>query len=347
MKPLHETNMADCAIRCDRMVSLHYVAAADIDAFLQDRAGRVACVIGYGSRPVPSTRAGVPVLWLDIPVLGSDLAYEVWTADKPVVHYQDGIISGAGNDDIFFGRLSFQAGSGDNLSDVTFEAFSAIFEFLQHCKHPHLIRVWNYFPEINAIKQEMERYRGFSKGRHEAFTRYRRKVEESPAACALGSHGGPLVIYFLASRMPGLQVENPRQISAYAYPEQYGPRSPTFSRATLAFEGDSQTLFISGTASIIGHETVHPDSIEKQAQETLVNIRAVIDQAIARGFPRPVIANDLSLKVYVRHARDFGSVMCVIREELGNVHDMLVLQADICRSDLLVEIEAVCRSSAR
>ena len=347
MKLSHETNMSDHGIRRHRVVSLSYVASGDIDACLKDHAGHVACVVGFGSKPIAGNRAGLPVLWLDIPVLGSDLAYEVWTSGKPVVHYHDGVISGAGNDDVFFGSLSFQVGSTDDLNEVAFSAFSAIFEFLQQSKHSHLIRVWNYFPEINATKQEMERYRGFSKGRHEAFRRYQRKVEESPAACALGSHGGPLAIYFMASRTPGLQIENPRQISAYNYPEQYGPRSPTFSRATLAFQGASQTLFVSGTASIIGHQTVHPDSVEMQTQETLANIRAVIDQAVASGFPPPDFARDLLLKVYIRHAHDLDEVKDVINKEFGPVLEMLILQADICRADLLLEIEAVCWSRAR
>jgi len=333
-------------IQQNRPVSLKYLASDTVDAYLQQHAGHVACVVGFGSNPAAATKAGLPVLWLHTPVLGSDLVYEVWTSDKPVTLYQDEFMSGAGNEDIFFGCMSIQVNAKEDLSEVGFRAFSAIFEFLQRSSHPNLIRVWNYFPEINAVKDEMERYRGFSLGRYEAFVRYQKKVEDSPAACALGSHGGPLVIYFLASHTPGMQIENPRQTSAYSYPKIYGPRSPTFSRATLAFQGAAQTLFISGTASIIGHETVHPDSVSLQTSETLANIRAVIEQAVSKGFPSPDFARDLSLKVYVRHAHDLPAVMEGIHKEFGALLVVLVLQADICRSDLLVEIEAVCWSNA-
>lgn len=331
----------------NRVVTLKYLVPGAVDAYLAQCGDRVACVVGFGSNPVATTKSGCPVLWVDTPVLGSDAAYEIWTANKPVSQYQDELMTGAGNEDIFFGRMSFQNNAAEDLSEVALRAFSGIFEFLQRSNYSNLIRVWNYFPEINAIKNDIERYRGFSIGRHEAFVRYQKKVEDSPAACALGSHGGPLVIYFLAARSPGLQIENPRQISAYSYPKQYGPRSPTFSRATLAFQDTAQTLFISGTASILGHETVHPASVSLQTRETLVNIRAVIEQAVLKGFAPVDFASDLALKVYVRHAEDFAEVVGIIQEELGTLSELIVLQADICRADLLVEIEAVCWSQAR
>jgi enamine deaminase RidA (YjgF/YER057c/UK114 family) len=331
----------------NRAVTLKYLAPGAVDAYLEQCGDRVACVVGFGSNPVATTKSGRPVLWVDTPVLGSDAAYEIWTGNKPVSQYQDELMTGAGNEDIFFGRMSLQNNAAEDLSEVAFRAFSGIFEFLHRSNYSNLIRVWNYFPEINAIKNDVERYRSFSIGRHEAFVRYQKKVEDSPAACALGSHGGPLVIYFLAARSPVMQIENPRQISAYSYPKQYGPRSPTFSRATLAFQNSVPTLFISGTASILGHETVHPASVGMQTRETVVNIRAVIEQAVLKGFALVDFARGMALKVYVRHAEDFAEVVGIIRKEFGALSELIVLQADICRADLLVEIEAVCWSQAR
>ncbi len=324
---------------------LKYLAPEAVDAYLARCGDRVACVVGFGSNPVATTKSGCPLLWVDTPVLGGDAAYEIWTANKPMSQYQDELMTGAGNEDIFFGRMSFPNNASEDLSEVACRAFSGIFEFFQRSSYSNLIRVWNYFPEINAIKNNVERYHGFSIGRHEAFVRYQKKVEDSPAACALGSHGGSLVIYFLAARAPGLQIENPRQTSAYKYPKQFGPRSPTFSRATLAFNGAAKTLFISGTASILGHDTVHPGSVNMQTRETLANIRAVIDQAGQQGFQFAGFEYGLALKVYVRHAKDAAAILEIIRAEWGALQQLVVLQADICRTDLLVEIEAVCWSS--
>jgi len=331
----------------NRAVSLKYLAPDAVDAYLKKCGNRVACVVGFGSNPVATTKSGCPVLWVDTPVMGNDAVYEVWTSNRPVSQYQSELMTGAGNEDIFFGRMSFQNNAVGDMSEVALRAYSGIFEFLQHSIYSNLIRVWNYFPEINSVKNNMERYRSFSIGRHEAFVHYRKKVEDSPAACALGSHGGPLIIYFLAARSSGLQIENPRQVSAYSYPKQYGPRSPTFSRATMAFKDVAPILFISGTASILGHETVHPESVGLQTRETLENIRAVIKQAVRKGFAPVDFASDLALKVYVRHAEDFAEVVSIIQEEFGTPSELVVLQANICRTDLLVEIEAVCCSQAR
>ena len=331
----------------DRAVTLKYLLPGEVDEYLAQCGDRIACVVGFGSKPVAATKSGFPILWIDTPVSGSDAAYEIWTTDKPVKQYRDELIAGAGNEQVFFGRVLPGSDAAGDFSTAAFCAFSGIFEFLQRGNYSNLIRVWNYFPEINAVENGMERYRSFSIGRHEAFVRYQAKIEDSPAACALGSHGGELAVYFLAARSSGLQIENPRQISAYSYPAQYGLRSPTFSRATLAFRDQGQTLFISGTASILGHETVHPASVALQTLETLANIRAVIGQAIRKGFSPVDFATDMALKVYVRHAEDFAEVMRIVRQEFGIPVELMVVQADICRTDLLVEIEAVCWNQAR
>jgi len=337
--------MREDNIHQNKVVKLKNLIPEEIDAYLERCANHVACVVGFGSNIKAALKTDFPVIWVDIPVSGNNAVYEVWTSSKPVTQFRCELIDGAGNEDIFFGRISASFVSSEDLSEAAQLAYSRIFDFLQHSNYPNLLRVWNYLPNINFIEAGIERYRSFSVGRHEAFARYNIKVEDAPSACALGSFSGPLVIYFLASRTPGVQIENPRQTSAYKYPRQYGPRSPTFSRATLAFEGGAQTLFISGTASILGHVTVHPGFVEMQARETLDNIRAVIDQASKEGFKFAGFGEGIALKAYVRHAEHFSIVRDIIHEEYGVIEELVMLQADICRVDLLLEIEAVCWSS--
>ena len=103
----------------------------------------------------------------------------------------------------------------------------------------------------------LERYRQFNIGRQDAFLdSHRGATGNVPAASAIGLAGGPLSVAFLAGATPALAVENPRQVSAYLYPADYGPRSPTFSRAVRATLSGQEALFVSGTASIVGHRTV-------------------------------------------------------------------------------------------
>ena len=166
-----------------------------------------------------------------------------------------------------------------------------------------------------------------------------------PAACALGfgqgnATHGPLTIAFLAGRDAPISIENPRQISAYQYPEQYGPRSPTFSRASLVRLGQDEVLFISGTASIVGHDTLHPADVVAQTRETMVNIEAVLAQANRQTSHAPFDVANLSYKVYIREASDLGQIRDELTRIIGGPPNAIYLQADVCRRDLLLEIEA-------
>ncbi|MET3475082.1 Rid family hydrolase [Variovorax atrisoli] len=231
------------------------------------------------------------------------------------------------------------------LAELAHRAYRDLFKTLDQAGTPHLQRIWNYLPQINADGGGLERYRQFNLGRQEAFLEAGRAAfEGAPAACALGIHRGALSIRFLAGQRAPLPVENPRQVSAYRYPETYGPRSPTFSRAALAdVGGGSIALFISGTASIVGHETVHHGDVQEQTRETLRNLQAVVEAANARCSAKFSLSA-LDSVVYVRHPSDTATVRAIIEETLGSDAPMarhaVYLEADICRSDLLVEIEA-------
>jgi len=231
------------------------------------------------------------------------------------------------------------------LEPLADAAYRDLFQALADTGCPHLLRVWNYLPRINEDGGGLERYRQFNIGRQQAFIDAGHGVYEgSPAACALGVQRGGLSIRFLAGQAAPLAIENPRQVSAYRYPSSYGPRPPTFSRAALADVGSDQlALFISGTASIVGHATVHLGDIAEQTRETARNLAAVVEAANHRCTARFELS-ELDPVVYVRHPGDAPRVREVLAESLGPeaafLRRAVFLQADICRQDLLVEIEA-------
>jgi chorismate lyase / 3-hydroxybenzoate synthase len=214
---------------------------------------------------------------------------------------------------------------------------------------PNVWRVWNYLPNINVQTHGLERYRQFNAGRQHGFVRSARHVTGSvPAACALGTRSGPLSVAFIAGSTPATPIENPRQISAYHYPEQYGAKTPTFSRATLATLAQQELFFLSGTASIVGHETVHHGNTQLQIVETLANIQAVLDQANQHTHAaKPYALHDLLMRVYVRHAHEVEVIRRTLDQQIGADHRAVYLHADICRHDLDVEIEAVAWKSLR
>jgi chorismate lyase / 3-hydroxybenzoate synthase len=158
----------------------------------------------------------------------------------------------------------------------------------------------------------------------------------------VGKRPGNTVISFLAARRPGMAIENPRQVSAYSYPAQYGPRGPSFSRAVFSTWSGRPQLYISGTASILGHLSQHAGDAHAQTGETITNLRAVIAEAHKYGLIGDTDSSDTLFKVYLRRPEYQPVVEARLRKAFGPELPIVYLQADICRRELLVEIEVVC-----
>ena len=317
--------------------------------------GLGAAVFGGAARAAASLQA--PVLAVATPALGQDGdVLELWHTGQAVRYGSAGPVRYALTDDVLFGALcipdtdsdtaqyaggGYDAAKPSLLQRVSEDAYLAVFEALESLGYAHLLRVWNYISAINADTFGMERYQQFNIGRQNAFRAMARPfLADAPAASALGTHGGGLTVYFLAAKVPPLAIENPRQVSAYYYPDQYGPRSPSFSRAALAQLPGQSWLFISGTASIVGHQTVHAGDATAQTEETLRNIAVLLEQANLAAASQAWTFAGLQYKVYVRHAADFAAVRSVLDAQLPAGAVRVYVQADVCRQDLLMEIEA-------
>ena len=323
-------------------LSLEYFTPIEFERHHALLGGRILGVAGFGAPRPPFLAASCPFVDTGMQVLGAGCLYEVWFGSQPVRHHTAGAIAAGSSADLTFGCLQLSETSGAGLDELSRAAYASLFQFLDRngtSSHGHrqLLRIWNYFSGITADADGMERYRRFSVGRHEAFEAAGRLVAQAPAACALGRPAGPLTIYFLAARGAGQPVENPRQVSAWRYPPQYGPRSPTFSRATLAQAGGMPLLFVSGTASIVGHRSMHIGDPRAQASETIANVRAVLAEAERMGcVPQP---GALRLKAYLRRADDLPVVRAAIQQAFGEQVQPVYLQAEVCRPELQLEIE--------
>lgn len=263
---------------------------------------------------------------------------EIWSAEGPVTHGREDGFGFARSDAVLFGQLPFD-GAAD-FSTAVQDAYTRLVAFCARQGYPHLLRCWNYFGGIHAGAGDAERYRQFCVGRHRALAIASGFEQRLPAATVIGSREPGALVYFLAARESGLQVENPRQVPAFKYPRSYAPLPPSFSRAVLKRwsgpgSGDEQ-LFVSGTASVVGHESHHPDNTAAQLRETLANLGALLEAAGAG----PWRAD--GVKAYLRRAEDLPAVQAALARHFGSV-PLLVLQGDICRTDLSVEIEALYR----
>lgn len=274
-------------------------------------------------------------------------AAELWSAGRPVREAgRDGDLCWAHDGEHLFAHLTVPA---DDVVAASEDAYWRLERAVVHHGFPYWLRTWNFLDGINAGSGDGERYRQFCVGRGHALAARSDFERHLPAATAIGSDGGGLTIAVLAGRAPGVALENPRQVAAFRYPRQYGPRSPSFTRAMLlrgANAGEAR-LLVSGTASIVGHATCHAGDVLAQLDEAATNVEALLRHAAVGHFPdvgEPLWAAE-SFKLYLRHAVDAERVRPRFERRLAQGAPWVLLRGDICREDLLVEVEAVYRWS--
>lgn len=287
---------------------------------------------GAGRGPDPR-RLRVPLRALDRPA-----PVERWSVPGEVRHGVEGDLAWSRGGGYLLLSLLVAEDDHGGPRGAAAHAYRQLLDAMARHDHRFLLRCWNYLDAINQGEGDSERYRQFSIGRAEGIAGL--DSADYPAATAIGRVDGvrELVVFALAARAPGQPVENPRQVSAYRYPRQYGPVPPSFARA-MRLASAPPALLISGTASVVGHATVH-DTAAEQTAETLRNLDAVVAQA---GMGRTLSHGDICLKAYLRHAADLDTVRTGLAGAGLDLARVLFLEGDICRSDLLVEIDGVLR----
>lgn len=293
--------------------------------------------VSYGST---LSEADDRVLPVGLRPYGPVPAVEVWRAPGPVQHATEGAIRFAWHGSRLFGHIQVDELSCGGIREAAELAYREILDFSSRGDHPHLLRMWNYVDAINQGTGDGERYKQFCVGRERGLGSLGER--SFPAGTAVGKRDGSrlLQICWLSSDSPGAPLENPRQIAAYRYPRQYGPTPPSFCRAMLSPNGQ---LMISGTASIVGSESLHPGNPAAQLRETAVNLRGLLDAAARRyrGAAPNARFVPIGTKIYLRAAETPAELVSALAQELGPLGQVLVLEADICRSELLLEIESV------
>jgi|GEM_PF-2869596 len=247
---------------------------------------------------------------------------------------------------LIFGEL----GQLHDIENTTFNAFQATFETLRDKGYQYLLRSWNLIPSINGYNKDgIENYQAFCKSRALAFIDAGLQERQMPAATGIGSHSRNICGYLLATkRSDYIHLENALQRPAYEYPRRYGPKSPSFARATLfdgvASSADTPTqFFLSGTASIRRSETMWQDDIVNQVQTMMENVSYLVGTENARisGHSALIELVDFEhFKVYYRRNEDYQIIKDILVDTWHiSAEKLIFMNVDICRSDLLVEVE--------
>jgi len=219
----------------------------------------------------------------------------------------------------------------------------------------NLVRQWNYIGNILDVKNGFQNYQIFNEVRSECYGRYR-KIESFPAATGVGMKHGGVILDFYAITSNGhlkvIPVKNPNQVNPYEYSQKMlkGTTAngmkikhpPQFERALLVSGSESTVLIISGTASIVGQETIGRGDVAEQTVVTIENINKLKDLNLISQIPgisNPEHDRFALLRVYIKMKEDFNTVKLICEDTFPGIPKVYI-EADICRDELLTEIEA-------
>lgn len=317
-------------------LSFRYTAES-LDTLARDQG--LLAVINFGKECFVDHASGY--LHCGLPSLNDLPLTEVWRSDLPVRRGVCGPCHWSETDELLVVALSFDETPYPDFRMAVKDAYQRLIQFTFDKAYPHIIRMWNFIADINQGEGDAERYKQFCDGRYEALLQRGFVQEQFAAACALGHAGTGNIIYLLAAKTKGLNFKNPRQMNAYHYPREYGPSAPSFARATLATWQSQRQLFVSGTASIIGHQSMYASDFDAQFEVTCQNIDSLL-QHVAEQLGECRVPRMSLLKVYLRDKRTLDTTRDKIDRHFGGGVPVVFLLGDICRRELLIEIDGLC-----
>jgi len=199
----------------------------------------------------------------------------------------------------------------------------------------NIVRTWIYLPHI------LQWYREFNAARTASFERFG-MFDESwpgvlPASTGIQGAGATSVQCLMdvvtveslaGEKLEVTRINNPRQSEAGSY-------GSSFSRAVEVTHGGLSQLFISGTASINERgETVYLDDLEGQIVHTMMNVGTLLRI-------RGVGWEDVCISTAFFKRAEYVPALGRIMRTLGVPRFPVVsVVADVCRHDLLFELEA-------
>ena len=197
------------------------------------------------------------------------------------------------------------------------------------------VRTWFFLENI------LSWYDDFNRARTQVYSGVKFRAGALPASTGVGAKnpaGGTLAVAAWAMRplnssVRAEEITSPLQCPAPAY-------GSSFSRAIEISFASGRRLFISGTASIArGGETLWPADARRQVAQAMQVMEAILR---SRGFGFSDLARATAYFRRRADARAFTE-WCAARDL--RLQPAVVVQCDVCRDDLLFELEADAWSS--
>lgn len=246
--------------------------------------------------------------------------------------------------DLYAGEMAFETSARHALTSLftNLDYFGFNFHDLLH--------TWFFIPRITGFSHGEERYQIFNRQRRELFLKQSDPdlpVAFYPASTGIGCLNteawASAVAFKSGDAASAHMMDNERQVPAYHYPKQESIEAPLFARGMCLRTDESAVMFVSGTASILNSKTVHENDIVGQTHQTIKNILGLITQNAAKHMP--AVPGDVrkSIRyatVYIKQEKDYPAVKDICCSYFGDI-PMSYVKADICRDNLLVEIECI------
>jgi len=224
-----------------------------------------------------------------------------------------------------------------------------------------VIRTWLYLGDIVAIDNGSLRYDELNRARSDVYAEieFGNNLRSPtsfgqiyPSSTGVGTSERNLVISCIALQADREDVlvvplENPMQTPAFRYDDRFRQGTPKFCRAVAIVTPNDVMTMVSGTASIVNSKTVHVGDVLAQTEQTIDNIEHLIssENFDRCGIPKVSMSlSDLSVaRVYVKRPAEYDRIRDICESRFGDVPTIYAI-ADICRPELLVEIEGVAFS---
>lgn len=257
------------------------------------------------------------------------------------------LVTGAGVRQIHAGGISSSGEPGETAAQArcAFERMEAILR-REQMTFGNVVRQWNYIEDVLEVRSNGSRgqqaYQVFNDVRTLAYGDSEFAFGY-PAATGIGQVTGGVLIEFVALDAPAevrvASLSNPRQTDAHHYSARQlvgeslddlpVKSTPKFERAKLIARDRQEIIFLSGTAAILGERSVAPGDAAAQTRTTIDIITALIGD---RGFTH--------LRTYVKRPEELQVVRSQFEAAYGPI-PALYVRADICRDELLMEVEGV------
>lgn len=217
-----------------------------------------------------------------------------------------------------------------------------------------IVRQWNYIEQITAVEGDRQHYQDFNDARSE-FYNSGTWQNGYPSATGIGMTHGGVLIDIDAARLAGeecfiIPLDNRLQVAAHQYSDDVlvstgeEKATPKFERGKCLNFGNAGLIYISGTAAIRGQESMKGASLSEQLYATMENIAYLISLenvtssgVICRYQPKVEM-----LRIYLKEmsaVREAKELMEAFRLNIPVVY----LWSDICRDELLIEIEGLAK----